>query len=397
MNLFKQWTAAALSLALAGSLMSAALAVPAAEPFADFRIDAVQMDAPDRTLSIDLYRRDEQGGFLAAEAVKDDDRTLSCKVNRVTSDASFYIQPKAEGVWAALDFLTDVNGDGLYELLDGGDDPAWDSLNAQGELVQGGNEALLNGQTYILSAEALSARFDEAAQARAQDWAMEDCRLSFPLCRVTLSRTDPADGQTYEQLYYLEIFGDLLLPYDVPRDSQYRDAIEYCLVQGWFTGMEDGSFHPDAPLNRAQLAQVLWTVGGCQAAPAADFTDVSQEDWFSQAVSWCRQEGLIAGYDDGSFLPDTPLTREQLASFLFRYAKYAGSSPYPTGDLSRYDDHASVSPWAYDSVRWAVSGRLLTPDGSSLNPGTAVTRAELASALYAYHTYRGAQSLRTMW
>lgn len=394
MNRLKRWTAAALACGLTLSLsIASALALTPAEPFADFRIDASAMEVPDRTISIDWYRRGEDGSFRPADVAADYDYTLNCKVNRITGDATLYIQPKAEGVWVTVDYLTNVNGDGLYELLDGGNEPAWDSLTAQGNLVQGRNEALSPGQTYILSAEALAARFDETEKARVQLLEPEAAVTSWPLCRVTLSRTDPADGRTYEQLYYLEIFGNELIPWDIPRSAPYRDAVEYGLACGWFTGMDDGSFGPGLPLNRAQLAQVLWTVGGSQAAGGAGFIDVSPDDWFYQAVSWCGQENLIAGYEDGSFLPDASLTREQLASILARYAKHTGINPLSAADLSRYEDCGEVSSWAYDSMRWAVSNRLLSPAAdNTLRPGDTVTRSELAQALYAYRT-----SLNSTW
>ena len=398
MKTIRQWMAAALALALAASFtISPALAAPPAEPFADFRIDAAAMDAPDRVISIDWYRQNENGEFLPADVAADYDFTLNCKVNRVTGDATFYIQPKAGGVWVTVDYLTNVNGDGLYELLEGGVSPAWDSLDAQGSLVQGGSEALTAGQTYILSAEALSARFDETVQSRAGLLHIEDPTASWPLCRITLNRTDPADGQTYEQLYYLEIFRNELLPWDVPRSAPYCEAVEYGLACGWFTGMEDGSFGPSLPLSRAQLAQVLWRAGGCQPGEAVSFTDAEPDGWYYPAVCWCQQEGIIAGYEDGSFLPDAPLTREQMAAFLYRYAKPSvlpqPNLYFPT-DLSQYSDQEEVSSWAYDSVRWAVSNRLFPLIGSALRPGETATRAELAAALYAL---KGKQANQSIW
>lgn len=392
MNVFKRWTAAALALVLAASV-SPVLAAPAAEPFADFRIDALNMDVPDRTLLIDLYRRNESGGFSPAAAAED---SIHCKVNRVTGDAMFYIQPRTDGVQVTVDYLTDVNGDGLYELLDGGSQPVWDTLDSGNDLVQGGDFSLAGGQTYALSAETLSQRFEKTAQTRTRDLGRESVFQTFPLCRVTLRRTDAADGQEYEQLYYLEICGQILTPPDVPRDRWYYSAVEYNLILGWFTGLEDGRFGPDEPLNRSQLAQVLWTVAGhpvlwsvesSQAAKTADFTDVLPTDWFYQAVIWCQQEGLMTGYENGTFLPNAPLTREQLASVLQRYEIYTGYAfPYSADALSQYGDAESVSPWAYDSMCWAASLGLLPVSGNALHPGNTVTRAELAFALYTYHT-----------
>ena len=397
MNAFKQWTAAVLALALAVSI-SPVLAIPASEPLADFRIDASDMDVPDRTLSIALYHQDESGSFRSENDAAGYGSTLNCKVNRVTGDATFYIYPKTDGVRVTVDYLTDVDGDGVYELLDGGDRPAWDALDPLDGLVQGESSPLASGRIYVLSARTLSQRFERAAQTRAQDWELEASGQTSPLCRVTLRRADAA-GE-YEQFYYLEICGQLLAPPDVSQDQWYYTAVEYSLIQGWFIGLEDGRFGPDEPLTRAQLAQVLWTAADRPSlwrgddSQTPDFADVLPTDWFYQAVSWCRLEGLMSGYEDGSFLPNAPLTREQLAAVLQRYENRAGyATPYST-DLTRYSDAGAVSPWAYNSVCWAVSHRMLPALDSFLRPRDAVTRAELAFALYAFHT--GSHSRQTV-
>lgn len=393
MKAFRRWISAALTLVLAVSLaIPSAFAAFPAEPFADFRIDAVQIDVADSTIGIGIYRPDESGTVQQMEG-----SSFDCKINRVTGDASFYIQPKAEGVYVTIDYLTNANGDDFYELTEG-DALAQDSLNAQGNLVQGGGEALTLGQTYILSAETLAKRFDEAERSMAQRLGAEASVQSWPLCRVTLSRVDPADGQNYEQLYFLELFEGALLPGDVLRGAWWYDAVTYCLGRGWLTGRAgDGMFAPEEPLTRAQLAQVLWTMAGCPESGEADFLDVLPEAWFYQAVSWCRQEGLIAGYADGSFLPDAPLTREQLASFLHRYAKLAGmdrSNPYHSSGLSHYGDYGELSPWAADSMDWAMEHKLFLIADGLLRPGQSVTRAELAGALYAL---KDSQAPLSMW
>lgn len=389
MNPFKKWTAAALALALAASI-SPVLAVPTTDPLADFRIDASDMDVPDRTISIERYYRDESGSFLPESDATGYGNTINCKVNRVTGDATFYIHPKSDGVQVTVDYLTDVNGDGLYELLDGGDSPVWDALDPLNGLVRGGSSSLVSGRVYILYARTLSQQFEWAVQDRTQDWSLEASRQTSPLCRVTLRRTDAAEE--YEQFYYLEIHGQLLTPPDVSQDQWYYAAVEYSLIQGWFTGLEDGRFGPDEPLTRAQLAQVLWaaenhpSVEKADGPQASDFSDVYPTDWFYPAVSWCRQEGLMAGYEDGSFLPNAPLTREQLAAVLQRYEDHAGYAVSYSTSLAQYSDEESVSPWAYDSVCWAVFHRMLPIFDNSLRPRDTVTRAELAFALYSFHT-----------
>lgn len=388
MNAFKQWMSAGLAAVLTVSVLT----IPglAAEFFADFRIDAANIDVPERVISVERYQSDETNVLQLTEATE-----YTCKLNRVTEDANFYIQPKSEGVSVVVDYLADLNGDGTYELMDSDNSPMRDTLDQKSILsavTDSPSITLTNGETYIVSAESLSSRYHQALQQGAQVLGLEKVSpQSFPLCRITLRR--PGDNQDYErQTYYLELYGKVLIPSDVFPNQWYYSAVEYGLAQGYFSGMEDGRFGPDEQLNRAQLAQVLWTVGGCLEAEDSRFSDVVPDDWFYHAVSWCQQEGLIVGYADGTFLPDTPLTREQLVSILYRYARYAGSSLRATADLSQYDDCDEVSVWARDSLRWAMTNCLLTVSDNSLRPSDTVSRAELASAFYAYDINLGTHS-----
>lgn len=390
MKKMKRWMAAGLTAALAASL----LIVPglAAETFADFRIDAAGMDVPERTITVARYGQDADGALRLTGTTE-----YSCKLNRVTEDASFYIQPKADGVEVVVDYLADLDGDGAYELMDSDSSPMRDSMDQKSILSAVTDSPcvpLTGGETYIVSAESLSSQYRQALQRGAQALGLEKAApQSFPLCRVTLR--GPLSGGEDRQTYYLELYGKVLVPFDVSPEAWYYNAVEYGLAQGYFSGMEDGRFGPDEPLNRAQLAQVLWTVGGCIESDSAHFSDANPDDWFYPAISWCQQEGLIAGYEDGSFSPDRLLTREQLASILYRYARYAGSSLRTTADLSQYADHQEVSSWACDSMRWAMSNRLLTADDGALRPADTVSRAELAAALYAYDINLGTRN--TAW
>lgn len=392
MKLIRQWTAAALAAVLTASvLITPGLAAPE-EAFADFRIDAAGIDVPDRTITVTRYEQDADGALRPAGTAE-----YSCKLNRVTEDASFYIQPKADGVDVVVDYLADLNGDGAYELMDSDSSPMRDTMDQKSILSAVTEHActpLTNGQTYIVSAEALSSRFQQSVQRGARTLGLEQpAQQGLPLCRVTLRRASSDQDQDYEQqTYYLELYGKVLVPFDIIPGQWYYSAVEYGLAQGYFSGMEDGRFGPDEPLNRAQLAQVLWTVGGGLEAEGASFSDVSPDNWFYHAVSWCQQEGLIAGYAEGIFAPEAPLTREQLASILYRYARYAGSSLRTTADLSQYDDSGSVSSWAYDSMRWAMTNRLLSAADNTLRPADTVSRADLAAALYAYDINLGTRN-----
>ncbi|MEA4933167.1 MAG: hypothetical protein VB071_06220, partial [Lawsonibacter sp.] len=164
MSNLKRWLCLPLILALSIALVLPAMAAdPLADSFAAFLIDANTTDAPQTNLRVDLYRRDSASSFQLDDSVRYD-----CSINRVAGQASFYIQPKTDGVWVALDYLTDLNGDGIYEMLDGENSPVSDSMTASGKLQawDGSTHPLTRGQTYILSSETLSARGQAALKAR---------------------------------------------------------------------------------------------------------------------------------------------------------------------------------------------------------------------------------------
>ena len=389
MKLYKRWTAAALVCVMSATVsITSGLALPATESFAEFRIDAAGNDIQDRTITVDLYRLDKKGRFQVDDTIE-----YTCKLNRATRDASFFIQPQEDGVWVSVDYLTDLNGDGTYELLDGGDSPVWDVMDLQGGLTQSKGEAaaLTSDETYILSPETLVLRSKEAVQNRTPEGAFSldvgsgtVAKQDFPLCMIKLHRTDPGDGQDYVQTYYLEIYDRVLIPTDVSPSQWYYEPVKFVLNKGYFTGTKNGLFEPEGQLTRAQLAQVLWTMSGCQNAKMSQFSDVAVGSWYYSAVSWCQQEGLIAGYSSNIFAPNDTLSREQMVSILYRYAKYAGGSLRVSDDLSQFDDVEDVSRWAVESMRWAVTNGVLSNTESSLLPSKNVTRAEMAAALYAF-------------
>ena len=261
MRRYRRWMAALLAAATAVISVFPGLALPAAESFAEFHIGASSTDAPERTLSIARYTRGADGSFQLSGSEEQ-----VCKLNRVTRDANFFIQPSEEGVWVTVDYLSDVNSDGVYELLDGGSRPAWEVMDVQSELAapQGQVPTLAAGEMYILSSELLVQRSEQAAQERlsggahALEGAPEtSAETVFPLCVITLRAADGRD-----QVFYLQIYEDVLVPLDISPTDSYYDAVVFCLFRGYFTGTGSGRFSPDSSLTRAQMAQVLWTICG---------------------------------------------------------------------------------------------------------------------------------------
>ena len=168
---------------------------------------------------------------------------------------------------------------------------------------------------------------------------------------------------------------------DVDQTQWYHLAVDWAVGTGLMTGYGDGSglFGVSDPLSRAQLAQVLWNQAG---RPAADpeavgrFSDCAAGEWYAPAVAWAASEGYMTGYDDGSFGPADDMTREQLATVLWRMA----DSPEASGDLSGYPDAGEVSEFAREAVEWAVSVGAISGQGSTgeLDPVGTLERCHVA-------------------
>ena len=175
---------------------------------------------------------------------------------------------------------------------------------------------------------------------------------------------------------------------DVDQSQWYHDAVDWAVSTGVMTGFGNGLFGPDVDFTRAQMAQILWNVEGNPAVdyPVA-FGDVSEGDWFYQAVAWAASEGIFEGYDDGSglFGPDDALTREQAAAVLMRWTKANGGDVTARADLSGYPDAGGVSGWAVECVQWAVAVGIVSgveqPDGTLLLDAQGTSSRAMAATL----------------
>ena len=177
--------------------------------------------------------------------------------------------------------------------------------------------------------------------------------------------------------------GDWDLPFnDVSKDDWFYSSVAYVYVTGIMTGSSDTEFSPDAPVDRATMATVLYRL---EKEPEVKyrsvFTDVPVS-WFSDAVIWAYGSDIIQGYGEGRFGPNDVLTREQFAVMLYRYASFKGHGTELTSTLARFSDGGEVSSWAVDAVRWAVGAGLMTgTDGNTLNPRAVVNRSQCAVML----------------
>jgi len=169
---------------------------------------------------------------------------------------------------------------------------------------------------------------------------------------------------------------------DIAPDAWYKDAIQYAYDQGLMTGVSATEFDPEATTTRAMIVSILARLEGVTTAQAAGFADVDDNDWYATAVNWAANVGVVNGYEDNTFRPNTAITREQLAAILMNYAQYKGQDVSARATLDTYSDATAISSWANDVMSWAVAEGLLTGvTADTLQPQGAATRAQVAAIL----------------
>lgn len=168
---------------------------------------------------------------------------------------------------------------------------------------------------------------------------------------------------------------------DVKPDAWYHDAVAFAASRELMNGTGHGEFAPNEPLTRGMIAQILYNLEGPVGAVSTNsFTDVPEEAWYHETVSWAAECGVVTGYGNGVFSPDSPITREQMAVILYRYARQKSVALDHADDLSAFQDGDAVSGYAQEAMRWAVqTGILDGKDGGRLDPGGHATRGEIAA------------------
>ena len=170
---------------------------------------------------------------------------------------------------------------------------------------------------------------------------------------------------------------DLFL--DVAPNAWYIDAVQYAYDNGLMTGVSADAFAPEATTTRAMIVSILARLEGVTTAEAAGFADVNDE-WYATAVNWAASAGVVNGYEDNTFRPNQPITREQLAAILMNYASYKGQDVSNRADLTTYIDQPST--WATETMQWAVAEGLISGvTNTQLQPQGNATRAQVAAIL----------------
>ena len=167
---------------------------------------------------------------------------------------------------------------------------------------------------------------------------------------------------------------------DVNADDWFRDVVQYVYDEGLMTGTSATTFEPNTSTTRAMIVAILYRQEGGATAADAGFTDVAAGDWYADAVNWAASGGIVAGFEDDTFQPNAAITREQMASILYRYAAYKGRDVSARTELSGYSD--APSPWAESVMQWAVAEGLLNGvSDNALQPQGQATRAQVAAIL----------------
>ena len=177
------------------------------------------------------------------------------------------------------------------------------------------------------------------------------------------------------------------LPFaDVSGSDWFYNDVRYVYEKGIMDGTGADCFSPNAPLTRAMIVTILYRMAGSPSVSgSSDFTDVAAGKWFAKAVAWAAANGIVNGYGDSLFGPNDPVTREQLAAILYRYAVYGGMTAVTLEEnLGSFADTAQLSAYAIQAMNWAVGQGLINGSGSNLVPKAQATRAQVAAIIHRY-------------
>lgn len=180
--------------------------------------------------------------------------------------------------------------------------------------------------------------------------------------------------------------------YDIDGPESWSHAgIDFCVQNGLFSGTAEHTFEPNASMTRAMLVMVLWNIEG-KPAPSGvcPFADVPTGCWYTDAVTWAAENGIVSGIGNGRFAPTANITREQIAVMIQCYAKSKGEATGARADLTSYPDYSQVSGFAKDAMSWATAEGMISGSLSGgkvyLLPQSNATRAQAAAILMRFMT-----------
>ena len=169
---------------------------------------------------------------------------------------------------------------------------------------------------------------------------------------------------------------------DVGPGRWSKGSVDYVSGKGLMNGVGEGRFDPTGPMTRAMVVTVLWRIAGEPDADACTFSDVPSGAWYSAAVAWAESTGVVTGVGGGKFAPSGKITREQLATILYRYCGFKKLDVSEKGDVSVFSDRDRIDSWATEAVRWAVGiGLIRGVTDDTVDPLGNATREQVAAIL----------------
>ena len=176
---------------------------------------------------------------------------------------------------------------------------------------------------------------------------------------------------------------------DVKRSDWFAPSVDYVMTYGLMVGTSANRFEPESGMTRAMIVTVLWRFEGSPSGFANNFKDVPADAWYAGPVAWAGENGIVAGTGGGKYEPDSLITREQLATIMYRYTAYIDSRSETSAFLDDYYDGSKVSDWAKDGIKWAVAEGIIRGMNDLhgrpiLGPAQNATRAEFATILMRY-------------
>ena len=175
------------------------------------------------------------------------------------------------------------------------------------------------------------------------------------------------------------------LPFtDVAENDWFVDAVRYVYENGMMSGTSSTTFSPSVTTTRGMIVTILHRLEGAPSSQeSVAFLDVPADQYYADAVAWAAENGIVGGYGNGKFGPNDPITREQMAAILYRYAQYKGMTAVTLEEnLIGFSDQEQVSGYAVQAMNWAVGQELISGMGDgTLNPQGNATRAQVAVIL----------------
>ena len=172
---------------------------------------------------------------------------------------------------------------------------------------------------------------------------------------------------------------------DVKTTDWFFDAVQYAYDHNLMSGTGNNCFSPSETTTRGMMVTILHNMEGKPAAGSPAFTDVPAGEWYAAPVAWASAHGIVSGYGNGRFGPNDPITREQMVTILYQYARYKNYELTVTGDISTFDDYDETSAYAVTPFNWAIGKGLIAGVGDHLlDPTGNAERSHIAAIMKSF-------------